>query len=128
MKKHLKPDLPPFSAAAVQIEQIISNILLNARDALAESDTKIIRISTFEDSGSLVMEIEDSGCGISEENQAKVFDPFFTTKGIGKGTGLGLSLSYAIVESNGGKISVESKVGMGTTFRVAFDIKAEVYA
>ena len=128
LKKQLKPNLPQLVAVPVHIEQIVSNILLNARDALEGCDEKIVQIDTYEDHGTVILEIKDSGCGISEENQAKIFDPFFTTKGVGKGTGLGLSLSYAMVNSNGGTISVESEVGVGTVFRIEFQCHEEVLA
>jgi signal transduction histidine kinase len=62
--------------------------------------------------------VADTGCGISEEILQKIFDPFFTTKGVGKGTGLGLSVSHGTIEAHGGLIEVESKVGIGTVFRI----------
>ena len=128
LEKQLRPNLPPLRAVPVHIEQIISNILLNARDALEGCDDKTVQIGTYEDHGTVVLEIGDSGGGISQENQSKIFDPFYTTKGVGKGTGLGLSLSYAMVKSNGGTISVESEVGVGTVFRIAFHSHEEVFA
>jgi two-component system NtrC family sensor kinase len=77
------------------------------------------------------IDISDTGCGIPEANLQRIFDPFFTSKEVGKGTGLGLSVSYGIVKAHGGKISVESVVGTGTTFRVELPItphesKAEI--
>ena len=67
--------------------------------------------------------ISDSGCGISEENLQRIFEPFFTTKEVGKGTGLGLSISYEIIRKHGGKISVESVVGQGSTFTVSLPVE-----
>ena len=64
----------------------------------------------------------DSGCGIPQANLQRIFDPFFTSKEVGKGTGLGLSVSYGIVKAHGGRITVESVVGTGTTFRIYLPI------
>ena len=66
--------------------------------------------------------MSDTGAGISRENVRKIYDPFFTTKSIGKGTGLGLSVSYGIVQEHGGFISVDSKVGSGTSFKLEFPL------
>jgi two-component system NtrC family sensor kinase len=66
--------------------------------------------------------VKDTGCGIPQANLQRIFDPFFTSKEVGKGTGLGLSVSYGIVKAHGGKISVESVVGVGTTFRVELPV------
>jgi signal transduction histidine kinase len=74
------------------------------------------------------MEFTDTGEGIPEENFTRIFDPFFTTKEVGKGTGLGLATSYGIVEDHGGKISVKSKVGEGTTFTIELPIHQETQA
>ena len=68
--------------------------------------------------GKIIMEVSDTGAGISEENIQKIFDPFFTTKEVGKGTGLGLSISYGIIKDQGGNITVKSIAGEGTTFTV----------
>ena len=68
------------------------------------------------------MECEDTGCGIPQENIKRIFDPFFTTKEVGKGTGMGLHLAYKIIEAHKGRISVESTVGKGSTFRIQLPI------
>ena len=71
------------------------------------------------------VEFTDTGEGIPEENLTRIFDPFFTTKDVGKGTGLGLATSYGIVEEHGGKISVKSKVGEGTTFTIELPVHSQ---
>jgi len=72
----------------------------------------------------VVVEVQDNGSGIEEENIVRVFEPFFTTKSEDKGTGLGLSISYAIVKNHRGEIKAESKVGEGTTFRVTLPFES----
>ena len=81
-------------------------------------ETGDIYIRTKEKNNNLIIEIEDTGVGISKENLTKVFEPFFTTKGVGEGTGLGMSISYKIIESHGGKINIDSEVGKGTKFTI----------
>ena len=100
-----------------KLQQVFTNLLLNARDALPFGGS--IRISTIpSDEHSLTIEVSDSGTGIAPENVAKIYDPFYTTKGVGQGTGLGLAVSYGIVQEHSGHISVESTPGHGTTFRI----------
>jgi signal transduction histidine kinase len=110
-----------------QIQQIFVNILLNAVDAIAEfSDIHIQhRISVKSDINeeNVIIIFADTGGGIPEENISKVFEPFFTTKKAGKGTGLGLWVSYGIVKSFQGDISVESKLKKGTTFKIILPIQ-----
>ena len=92
-------------------------IMLNAADATARGGT--LRISTGANGTEEVMvEFADSGSGIPPEAIGKIFEPFYTTKPPGRGTGLGLTICYGIVEENGGRISVESQPGQGTTFRL----------
>jgi PAS domain S-box-containing protein len=113
-----------------KLQQIFTNLLLNARDAIPNGGK--IRISTAQgDNGSLVIEVADSGIGIAPENVAKIYDPFYTTKGVGRGTGLGLAVSYGIVQEHSGHISVESTPGRGTTFRISLptsDLRARLQA
>nr|WP_044278459.1 ATP-binding protein [Myxococcus stipitatus] len=104
--------------------QVFLNLVINAAHAIEEgqSETNEIRITTRPDEGSRVLvEVRDTGGGIPPEHLRRIFDPFFTTKSAGLGTGLGLSICDTIVTALGGHISVESSVGVGTTFRVALN-------
>ena len=103
---------------ANQIEQVVLNLITNARDSLDEVKEKKIALRTYQDDDLVVIEVEDSGSGITPEVLESVFDPFFTTKPVDKGTGLGLSISHGIVELHGGEIEVESELDKGSTFRV----------
>ena len=111
------PESPLVIGNSGKLQQVFTNLLLNARDALPGGGS--IKISTFPaDDDSLIVEISDSGTGIAPENVAKIYDPFYTTKGVGRGTGLGLAVSYGIVQEHSGHISVESTPGQGTIFRI----------
>jgi PAS domain S-box-containing protein len=111
------PDCPQVFGNAGKLQQVFTNLLLNARDAITAGG--LIRISTTPaEDHSLAIEVSDSGMGIAPENVAKIYDPFYTTKGVGRGTGLGLAVSYGIVQEHSGHISVESNPGRGTTFRI----------
>jgi PAS domain S-box-containing protein len=108
---------PLIFGNAGKLQQVFTNLILNARDAILEGGR--IDISTsLADDGSLLVEIADSGIGIAPENVAKIYDPFYTTKGVGQGTGLGLAVSYGIVQEHTGRISVESTPGKGTAFHI----------
>ncbi|MUH71932.1 histidine kinase [Psychrosphaera haliotis] len=106
-----------------QIEQVIVNMLINAKHAMEEGGT--ITISTVNAENKVTLTISDTGSGISEKNQEKLFTPFFTTKPVGVGTGLGLSISYGILQDHGAEISVESQLGVGTTFKIVFPAYSE---
>jgi PAS domain S-box-containing protein len=105
---------------AMQMQQVILNFLLNAKDAMPSGGE--ITIKTEVQSCSYVLSISDTGSGIPPDIVSKIFDPFFTTKEVGKGTGLGLSICYGIVKNLKGEISVESVVGKGTAFYIKFPI------
>jgi PAS domain S-box-containing protein len=110
-------DAPEAYANAGKLQQVFTNLILNARDAIPDGGRIIVSTGTAED-GSLFAEVSDTGIGIAPENVAKIYDPFFTTKGVGQGTGLGLAVSYGIVQEHAGRISVESTPGQGTSFRI----------
>jgi signal transduction histidine kinase len=108
-----------ISGSGGKLQQVFTNLILNARDAMFESGT--IRLRTFAgNEDGVVIEVIDNGQGIPAANLKKVFDPFFTTKGVGNGTGLGLAVSYGIVQEHNGTIEAFSSEGKGTTFRLVF--------
>jgi C4-dicarboxylate-specific signal transduction histidine kinase len=119
---------PVVLGNSIQLEQVFINLLTNARDAVADSPRKIIRI--LGSVGSEVVEVafSDTGHGIPPEVERRIFDPFFTTKQVGKGTGLGLSITYGIIRDHGGTISVESSAGDGATFLIRLPRTAAVRA
>ena len=129
--------LSPIKADKSQIDTVLMNLCVNARDAMAEQGGGEITIKSAEiaraDIGDqsvilalkdikadsfIVIDVADTGTGMTEEVKAKIFEPFFTTKEQGKGTGLGLATVYGIVQQSGGHLTVESRLGKGTTFRM----------
>ena len=111
------PHAPEVFGNAGKLQQVFTNLLLNARDAILDGGRITITTSGAED-GSLTVDISDTGVGIAPENVAKIYDPFYTTKGVGQGTGLGLAVTYGIVQEHTGRISVDSTPGRGTTFHI----------
>jgi C4-dicarboxylate-specific signal transduction histidine kinase len=107
---------------SIQLEQVFINLLTNARDALAESSRKAIRISGAVRSGAMEVTFADTGHGIPPGIERRIFDPFFTTKGVGEGTGLGLSITYGIVKEHGGTISLVSRPSEGATFLICLPL------
>ena len=114
----LEPGLPSVQADPTQIEQVIVNLAVNARDAMPNGGSVTIETANIvTDKGSFVqLLLTDTGIGMTEEERQQLFDPFFTTKA--GGTGLGLATVYGIVEQSGGTIEVDSAPGMGSSFRV----------
>ncbi len=127
VETELDSDLPRISGNEGKLQQVVLNVLLNARDAMHGSTEARIRIVTERAAGRVSVVLQDFGGGIEPEHLHRIFDPFFTTKtkprnGQHKGTGLGLAVSYGIMQEHGGKMHVESKVGEGTTFRLDFPL------
>lgn len=129
----LAPDIGYIKADPVQMNQILVNLAVNARDAMLNGGQLLIATSmaTVENDATIIdtalkpgqyvlLTVSDTGTGMNQDTQAKAFEPFFTTKEKGKGTGLGLSTVYSIVTQTGGRIYLESELGAGTTFRLYF--------
>lgn len=125
------PDLRRVLADPVQMEQILMNLCVNARDAMPEGGTLTVETANVmlseedcqpypgREPGAYVrLSVADTGVGMDQEIQQRIFDPFFTTKGVGEGTGLGLSTVYGIVQDHKGIIDLQSRAGVGTVFRV----------
>jgi signal transduction histidine kinase len=113
----LEPDLPPLQANPGQLQQVFTNMVINAFHAMPRGGE--LRVRTFALPGrQLAVEFEDTGCGIPPDMLDRIFDPFVTTKEEGQGTGLGLAISHTIVRNHGGEIGVTSQLGKGTCFRV----------
>jgi signal transduction histidine kinase len=116
-------DLPPAWGNSVKLQQVFTNLILNARDSIANGNGKItLATRSAPEDHSVLVEVADNGVGIAPENVAKIYDPFFTTKGVGRGTGLGLAVTYGIVQEHAGHISVSSMPEQGTTFRISLPL------
>lgn len=111
------PSLPDVWADFDQLRQVFVNLTLNAIQAMPNGGTLTLR-TLLDKEGSVRVDVEDTGSGISRENMQKLFTPFFTTKGKGQGVGLGLAVTQGIIEKHGGRIEVKSEEGKGTTFSV----------
>jgi PAS domain S-box-containing protein len=123
----LRTVLRPLSGRVVadegQLEQVLVNLAVNARDAMPRGGRLTIETAEADAAGPaagphVLLAVSDTGCGMPPEVQARVFEPFFTTKEAGKGTGLGLAVVHGVVQQAGGRVAVHSEVGVGTTFEV----------
>jgi two-component system, NtrC family, sensor kinase len=117
--------VPPVECFGGRLNQVWMNLLTNAAQAIGRGPGKV-RIITRVQDDMVVVRISDTGAGIESKDMKRVFDPFFTTKPVGEGTGLGLSIVYGIVEKHGGRITVESQPGEGTTFTTVIPLKTQI--
>lgn len=122
VERHIQP-VPPVLANGNQIQQILLNLLINARQAMPSGGRVIIKLQHDTENQMVDLVVRDTGCGMAPEHLRRIFDPYFTTKDgpdeSGKGgTGLGLSLCRDIIEAHRGRIRVESSVGKGTSFTI----------
>jgi signal transduction histidine kinase len=115
--------LPLVECAPSQIDQVLLNLIVNAAQAMPEGKMGLIEVRTACDNKQVWIEVQDNGPGISADILKKIFDPFFTTKDPGTGTGLGLSVSQNIIQQHGGTLTVNSTVGVGTTFKITLPIQ-----
>lgn len=121
--------LPPILAHNNKLQQVLFNLVTNARDAINQKRQTVgnavlqtIRIRSFMENDRVAVSVSDSGTGIPEHIRDKIFEPFFTTKEAGQGMGLGLSITYGIVRDYGGDIEVRSEEDVGTTFKLTFPV------
>lgn len=119
--RNLAQDLPAIEADPVQVRQVVTNLVINAIQAIPASGTITVRTAA-EDGGLVALYVEDTGTGMTPEVARHVFDPFFTTKDVGSGTGLGLSVVQGIVAGHGGTIDFDTRPGGGTRFRVRLPV------
>ena len=117
VRTELAPALPEVQGSPDHLQQVLLNLLTNARDAMPGGGTLTVR--TVAADGEAVVEVRDTGPGLTPEVEERLFEPFFTTKAVGKGTGLGLSVSHGIVSAHGGHMEATNAPGGGALFRVA---------
>jgi two-component system, NtrC family, sensor kinase len=125
IETNFDPHLPRIHGNRGKLQQVMLNLILNAKDAMFGLPSPTLRLATFTGAGRALVRIQDSGTGIEREHLHRIYDPFFTTKtqpkeGAHKGTGLGLAVTYGIIQEHAGKIHVESEVGIGTAFQLEF--------
>jgi len=123
--ERLADSLPLINGHPSQLQQVFTNLILNAVQAMPEGGTLTLASRMRQDLNAVEISFTDTGKGISEENLDKIFEPFFTTKKVGEGTGLGLSVSYGLIKNHGGEIKVKGKKDQGTTFTVILPIPGE---
>ena len=121
--KELNPSPPEITADFDQLQQVCTNLVLNAIEAMPDGGELTLR--TLADDSQLKIDVQDTGCGISPENMRKLFTPFFTTKREVKGVGLGLAVVYGIIQRHHGNVEVQSKEGEGTTFTICLPLRHE---
>ena len=123
----IDPNTPPAMASGNQIQRVLLNLMINARQAISEGGTVLIRLCPSSENGFVELTVRDSGSGIPREKLTHIFDAFYTTKDgpdeSGKGgTGLGLAACKEIIDAHAGRIRVESSVGVGTAFIIRLPI------
>ena len=121
----LAEPLPPFQCDSSQMKQVVLNLVMNAAEATHGRENSRVAVRTSFDPAAklLLFSVGDNGEGIPEAHLSKIFDPFFTTKPEGKGVGLGLAVLYGIVQAHGGDVTVQTKVGEGSTFTVSLPLE-----
>lgn len=126
MKLALSEDIPLTAADPYQLQQVFVNLINNGHDALVDGGGSVLNIRSFCRDKTIVIEFEDDGPGIPEQDIGFIFDPFFTTKEVGKGTGLGLSIAYGIINEHGGRVQASSVPGKGAKFTIHLPVIQEI--
>jgi two-component system NtrC family sensor kinase len=121
--KEFSPCLPKVIADFDQLQQVFTNLTLNAIQAMPNGGRLTLRSSAVDTE--VKIDVQDTGCGIPKENMFKLFTPFFTTKEKGKGVGLGLAVVHGIIQRHKGRIKVQSEIGKGTTFSVYLGVPSD---
>jgi PAS domain S-box-containing protein len=116
----LDSELPSVLGDDRLLQQVLLNLIVNAEYAMQGGSHRVLTIRTFVRAQRVIVEVADTGCGMTPEVQKRIFEPFFTTKPDGRGTGLGLSVSYGILQTHGGTLTVHTAPGAGATFRISF--------
>ena len=120
-----EPGLPCIMLDPYQLQQVLTNLLINAHDAMPDGGNIRVSARMSADGATQILDVQDSGTGIAPEHLGRLFDPFFSTKAPGKGTGLGLAISSRIIENFGGRITVSSKPGQGSCFTVSLPLSGK---
>jgi C4-dicarboxylate-specific signal transduction histidine kinase len=125
LKTKIELQVPFILGNAIQLEQVMINLINNAADAIEQAGRKdgLIELHVAKSGPWVSLTVQDNGCGMTQETQDKMFDPFFTTKEVGKGTGLGLSISFGILKRFHAQTEVKSTLGKGTRFQIKFNIE-----
>ncbi|CAM4224747.1 GAF domain-containing sensor histidine kinase [Corallococcus exiguus] len=123
VQREYASDVPPLAAVRANLVQVFVNLITNACHAMQPGGG--VYLSTLQEGPEAVVRVRDTGTGIEQRNLSRIFEPFFTTKPEGRGTGLGLSICQGIVENHGGRLTVESTLGQGTTFTVRLPLAAD---
>jgi len=123
LRQVIPPSLPLLFCNKTQIEQVLINLLINARDSVETSENKVVFFKAHVQEHHLYIQVSDSGTGIDPNKINDIFTPFYTTKPLGKGTGLGLSISYSIIHQHKGEIKVSSEIGHGSIFTVVLPLE-----
>jgi two-component system NtrC family sensor kinase len=125
LHQDLAPDLPEVRGNRQGLQQVLLNLIINAVQAMPGGGDLTVRAAQDKNKR-MIITVQDTGVGISDEHLPHIFDPFFTTKEVGRGTGLGLSVSHGIIKKHGGRITVESSIGKGSTFTVVLPTQEEL--
>jgi signal transduction histidine kinase len=120
----LKTDLPLIVGNLQKLQQVVVNVLINASQSMDKA-RGVISVNTSSNGNEVLLKVKDNGKGMDERTVKQIFDPFFTTKRHQGGTGLGLSIAYGIMKEHNGRIEVESKPGLGTTFHIYIPMSGE---